>query len=77
MMTVVLPCKPGDDYWWVSSETLEINHEEGGITGVVVYKDNHFKIVDKLGDLCDIGTQWCCLTKEEAETFREKLMNKS
>ena len=72
-MEVVLPCKPGDDYWWVSSETLEINHEEGGITGVVVYKD-HFKIVDKLGDLCDIGTQWCCLTREEAEAFRAKMM---
>lgn len=70
---MVLPCKPGDDYWWVSSETLEINHEVGGITAVVVYKD-HFKIIDQSGEMCDLGTQWSCLSREEAEAFREKLL---
>lgn len=70
---MVLPCKPGDDYWWVSSETLEIHHEEGGIIGVAIYKDC-FKIIDRSGEVCPLGTQWCCLTREEAESFREKLL---
>ena len=71
--TVVLPCAIGSDCWWVSSETLEVEYEKGGITGFVILKDEILAL-DLAGEPVKIHSQWCCLTKEEAEEFREKLL---
>ena len=73
MYSVDLPCKPGDDCWWVDSETLEIHHEAGGITGVVVYADR-IEILDLAGERLPLHTQWSCLSREEAEAVREKML---
>ena len=73
---VSLPCSIGSDCWWVSSETLEVECEEGGITGFVILKDEILAL-DKAGERMEIHGQWCCLTREEAEAFREKLLKDS
>ena len=73
MYTVDIPCKPGTDCWWVDSETMEVQYEKGGITGFVVL-EGKILALDTAGERMEIHSQWCCLTKEEAEAFREKLL---
>lgn len=70
---VVLPCPIGSDCWYVSSEDLEIYQEVGGVTGFAVYKDDIF-MLDLSGEKERVHSQWGCLSKEEAEQFREKLI---
>ena len=70
----VLPCKPGDDYWWVSTETLEIHHVKGGIKGVVIYQDKPVGFIDESGERFEIKAPWCCLSLEEAEAARNALL---
>lgn len=71
--TVVLPCPIGSDFWWVSSETLEVNYEKGGIKGFVILEDEILAL-DTAGERMELHSQWCCLSKEEAEAFRDKLL---
>ena len=71
--TVVLPCPIGSDWWYVDSETLEVRCEKGGITGFVILKDKILAL-DSCGERMEIHDEWCCLTREEAEAFREKLI---
>ena len=71
-----LPCPIGSDCWWVSSETLEVECEKGGITGFVVL-EGEILALDKAGERVEIHSQWCCLTREEAEAFREKLLKET
>ena len=71
-ITVELPCPIGSDIWWVSSETLEVHCEKGGVTGFVVLEDEILAL-DKAGERFSLHTQWGCLSREEAEAFREKL----
>ena len=71
---IELPCKPGDDIWLVDSETMKVYCEKGCISGVVVYKDG-FAILDSIGELRELHSQWGCLTKEEAEKLRDNMMN--
>lgn len=71
--TVVLPCPIGSDMWWVNSETLEVECEKGGIVGFVILEDEILAL-DKAGESNKVHGQWCCLTKEEAEAFRERLI---
>ena len=72
-MTVDLPCPIGSDLWWVSSETNEVECEKGGITGFVIRKDEILAL-DAAGEPVEIHSQWCCLSREEAEAFREKIL---
>lgn len=74
MDTVKLPCAIGSDCWWVDNETLEVRCEKGGITGFVILKDKILAL-DSAGERVELHSQWCCLSKEEAETIREKLLN--
>lgn len=71
--TVVLPCPIGSDCWWVSSETMEVNCEKGGITGFVILKDEILAL-DLSGERMEVHGQYCCLSKEEAESFREQML---
>ena len=73
---VVLPCPIGSDCWWVDSETMEVNCEKGGITGFVIL-ENEILALDKAKETMDIHSQWCCLSEEEAEAMREKLIAES
>lgn len=72
-LTVELPCPIGSDIWWVNGETLEVECEKGGITGFVILEDEILAL-DKAGERNELHSRWCCLTKEEAEAIREKLL---
>ena len=71
--TVVLPCPIGSDCWWVSSETMEVECEKGGITGFAIF-ENEILAIDKSGNQMSLHSRWCCLSREEAEAMREKLL---
>ena len=71
--TVVLPFMPGDDFWWVDSETREVCCEKNGIVGVAIYADR-IDMIDRDGERWSLGEQWFFLTKEDAEEFRDTLL---
>lgn len=73
MCTVSLPCPIGSDCWYVNPETMEVLCEKGGITGFEITKDKILAL-DLSGERMEIHSRWCCLTREEAEAFREKLL---
>ena len=65
---IVPPCKVGDDIWWIDTEANEINCAENDIKAICYYGEGNFKVIvcdDETPE--DIGTEWCMLTKEEAE----------
>lgn len=62
---IVPPCKVGDDIWWVDEEKNDIACEKGGIKGVV-YNGKTFEVLTEAG-VEPIGTQYCNLSREEAE----------
>ena len=63
---VELPCKIGDDIWWIDDEEPYVKCAKGDIKGIVITKDG-IRILDKDGGLEKIGTQYCYLTREDAE----------
>ena len=75
MFTAELPCPIGSDFWWVDDDTMEVKCEKGGITGFVVLKDEVLAL-NTDGDQLEIHSEWCCLSREEAETKLEEMMNK-
>ena len=74
--TVVLPCPIGSDLWWVTSDTKEVECVKGGITGFVI-RANEIVALDPSGEKVEIHSQWCYLSREEAEAFREKLLKEA
>ena len=74
--TVVLPCPIGSDLWWVTSDTKEVECIKGGITGFSI-RANGIVALDLCGEEIEIHSQWCCLSKEEAEAFREKMLKET
>ena len=68
---IVPPCKIGDDIWWIDAETDTVQCETNGVNGFLVKKDE-ILIVDKAGESAHIGTQYCYLSKEEAEKALEE-----
>ena len=67
----VLPCKVGDDIWWIDDEESMVRCEVAGVKGIVITEDG-FMILDSHNDLNRIGTQFCYLTKEDAERALEE-----
>ena len=71
---IVPPCKVGDDVYWIDTETNEINCAENDIKAICYYGEGKFKvIVQDENTPEDIGTEWCMLTKEEAEEKLKEL----
>ena len=68
---VVLPCKIGDDIWWIDSENYSVECEKNGVTGFIIKKDE-ILIRDRTGGEDRIGTQYCYLSKEDAEKALEE-----
>lgn len=63
---VVLPCKIGDDIWWIDAERWSVECEKNAVTGLIITKDEVL-VRDKTGGGDRIGTQYCYLTKDDAE----------
>lgn len=65
---IELPCKVGDDIYWIDSETEKIIREKGAIKAVCYFGEGKFEvIVEGDSEPEAIGTKWCMLTREEAE----------
>ena len=68
---VVLPCKVGDDIWWVyggGNEDNEVRCQENGVKAVCYFGNGDFKIISQYEMMPeDIGTRWCLFTKDQAE----------
>ena len=62
---VVLPCKVGDDIYWINDEENSVSVQKNGIRGILVRKDG-FAIEDTDGYIDIAGTKYCYLTREEA-----------
>ena len=69
------PCPIGSDYWYVEPEKLEVRCVKGGIRGFAYHDGQTFAIVDPSCDMLELHDRWCCLTREEAEMFREQLLS--
>lgn len=64
---IVMPCKVGDDVYWIDPENEVVEKQEGGIRAVCYYDNGKFKVIaDKDGLPEDLHTDWCMLTEEEA-----------
>ena len=61
-----MPCKIGDDIWWINEETETVECEPHGVCGFIIKADGIF-LMDKCGCVDVIGTKYCYLTKEDAE----------
>lgn len=72
-MKIDLPFEIGDDLWWVSSETMEVECEKGGIHGVAIHEDGVY-LIDSCREQTKLHSQYGCLTREEAEAFREQML---
>lgn len=64
---IELPCKAGDDLYWVNSADMTIRKEERGIYAVAILADGSINIVSCDLDIDPIGTQYACITGEQAE----------
>lgn len=63
---VELPCKIGDDIWWIDNESNSVECEKNGVTGFIIKKDEVL-IRDTTGGEDRIGSQYCYLSKAHAE----------
>ena len=68
---VELPCKVGDDIYWINDEENSVSVQKNGIRGILVRKDG-FAIEDTDGYIDIVGTKYCYLTREEADTALAK-----
>ena len=70
-LIVELPCKVGDDLYWISDEN-KVECLKNAIIGVVV-KNDGFEVLDTDGNRDKLGTRFAYLTREEAEkALRER-----
>lgn len=63
---VEVPCKIGDDIWWIDDEAPYVKCEKGGVKGIAILPKG-IRIITEQGDLEEIGTRYCYLTREDAE----------
>ena len=61
---IILPCKIGDDLYWISDEN-EVECQRNAIVGIVV-EDGCFEALDIDGNIDKIGTRYAYLSREEA-----------
>ena len=72
---MVLPCPVGSDFWWVDTDDMSVNHEKGGIRGFEIRDDGKLYALDPSLEEIEVHSRWCSLSREEAEAFREKILN--
>lgn len=68
--TVELPCKIGDDIWWIDDEAPFVKCEKGGVRGIAILPEG-IRVIASNGDFEEIGTRYCYLTRKDAERALE------
>ena len=71
-----LPCIPGDDIYWIDTDTGEIKIHKNGVKGVCICGDE-ISILDKDGGIDKYPSYpYCFLSREEAEkALKEREVN--
>lgn len=65
-----LPCKLGDDLYWINDEEMKVEKCENGIKGILIKEDGFHVATSITVDMIDIdkvGSQWALLSEEQAE----------
>jgi hypothetical protein len=71
---IVPPCKVDDDTYWIDDEEMVVKCAHADVKAVCYYGNGKFKIISRgENEPENIGTQWCMLTKEEAENALAKM----
>lgn len=79
---VILPCKPGDDLYWLDDADPATDEEPGwkvkcdkkGVGAVVVRGKDDFAIISDDG-IEEIGSRWAYLTEADAQAALERMEN--
>ena len=72
---IVLPYNPGDSMWYIGTENgFKIKKYKEVIRGVAYYGDGKFKMISEDGEIFEPGGPCCCLSIEEAEVTRAKML---
>ena len=69
-LLVKLPCKLGDDLYWIDAEEMRVEKHENGIKGILLKEDGFYVVTSITADLLDIdkiGSRWALLSVEQAE----------
>lgn len=69
-LLVKLPCKLGDDLYWIDDEEMKVEKCENGIKGILLKEDGFHVAINITEDVIDIdkiGSQWTLLSEEQAE----------
>lgn len=83
---VMLPCKPGDDMYWLDNMDEEhegwcVKCDKRGVGAVVVRGKDDFAVMSKGtvqyggGEIEEIGGRWTYLTEEDAQKALEEMGN--
>ena len=65
---IVPPFKIGDDIWWIDAENNSVECEKNAITAIAYYGQGEFRVITKDENPPEkLHTDWCMLSKEEAE----------
>lgn len=80
---VMLPCKPGDDLYWLDDADEEhegwcVKREAGGVGAVVVRGKDDFAIIDRYSmknnrSIEKIGERWSYLTEADAQAALKEM----
>lgn len=68
----VLPCKPGDDLWWIDDEKPFVKCEKESVKAILITKegirigDHHYE------QFKEVGSRYCLLSSEDAREWLEK-----
>lgn len=77
-LIVKLPCKLGDDFYWIDAEEMKVEKHENGIEGILLKEDGFYVATSITADLLDIdkvGSRWALLSKEQAEQKLKEMEN--
>lgn len=77
-LIVKLPCKLGDDLYWIDAEEMKVEKHENGIKGILLKEDGFYVATSITADLLDIdkvGSRWALLSKEQAEQKLKEMEN--
>lgn len=69
---IVPPCKVGDDVYWIDEtygfDKATVSCAKGDIKGIAYYGNEEFRVIVKgESEPEKLHTEWCMLTKAEAE----------
>ena len=63
---ILPPLKLGDDVWWIDHKN-KIQKQEKAVKGMMYKYDGKWYVIDRDGNLDEVGTRFAYATREDAE----------